>query len=1033
MKMPQIAVRRPVTTAMCFVAVLLFGAIAMSMLKQDVLPDVEFPALTILTVYPGASAPEVEQQVSKEIEKQLASVTHVKTLRSTSKENVSFVILEFDWNADLTEATNEVRDRLEFAKRHLPDAAYAPMISKVNSSMMPVLTYGVEAGPSYNALEKIIEEQITNPLKKMPGVGTVLVIGAPVREIHIDVDPYKMAAYGLTTTQIAKVLEMENMTIPGGSVKLGQSDLALRVPGEFQTVAEIGQVALFGRNGRLIRLRDIAEISDTLKETDELMRSSGRRAVGIMVQKQSGANTLDVANTIRSEIQSIQKNLPADVKVTQLLDASVLVSHAISNLSQTIAWAALFVILVVFFFLREWRSSLIIILTIPFSLIVGFIFMYVFGFTINIFSEMALAIAIGMVVDNAIVVLENITRHREKGVRPREAAIFGAGEMGMAITASTLTTIAVFLPMVFIGGVVGILFKQLALLTSVTLLASLITALTLTPMLSSRLLREKTRVRHGRLFQWSEALFSRTETRHGRLLTWALSHRGLTLGGTLLFFVLTLALSRVVGSDYIPQFDAGDVSCVIETEVGVKAEETGRIAEQVEQIFIEEIPESDLKSIFSVAGQTESGILSLTGFREGKNVATVMAKLILRDHRDYSAQEVADRIRRRVARLPQVEKYTITGGSLLGKALMGNEKPLEVSISGSNLESLNTAAVRVDSLFRSTKGLKNIESTIDQGKLELSVVVDREKASALGLNMGLIALTVRQSVYGAEAGTFEDDGNEFDIRVRYAPDFRNRLEHLRNLTLTTLTGRQVPLSVVAEIVETRGPLEIQRKAQQREVTVSADLDGIALGEATQRIEGALAQLSLPRGVAASLGGQVEAQKESFSSLYGLFAVGLILVFMVMASQFESLRHPFIILFSIPLSIIGVIWAFFLTGTSLNVITFIGLIMLLGVVVNNGIVLVDYTNLLRARGLGLMEAAVEAGRSRLRPVLMTAFTTIFAMVPMAISTGMGAEMWSPLGITVIGGLLFATLITLVLIPVIYVSMHRRELITDGKEN
>lgn len=1031
MKLPEVSVRRPVTTIMMFIAVLLFGFVAMFLLKQDVLPDLEYPALTILTVYPGASAQEVEQQVSNEIEKQLASVTHVKKLKSRSKENVSFVTLEFDWNTDFSEVTDEVRDRLEFAKRHLPDAAQSPIISKVNSSMLPVLIYGVEAEESYNALEKIIEDKITNPMEKIPGVGTILVIGTPIREIHVDVDPYKMAAFNLSITQIAKILELENLAIPGGSVKLGPRDLSLRIPGEFRTVEEVGQVTLASLDGRIIRLKDVADIRDTLKETDEIMRSSGHRAVGLMVQRQSGANTLDVANTVRAEMDRIRETLPRDVKITELMDSSVLVSHSISNLSETIGWAALFVILVVFFFLREWRSSLIIILTIPFSLIVGFIFMYIFGYTINIFSQMALAISIGMVVDNAIVVLENITRHRENGEPTREAAVHGASEMGMAIMASTLTTIAVFLPMVFIGGVVGILFKQLALLTSVTLIASLLTALTLTPMLSSRLLKSGI-TRHGRFFERSESLFKRTETSYRTLLDNAIKHKGTTLLITLVLFIGTLIVGRSVGFDYIPEFDAGDVMCAVELEVGVTVEETGRIAKEIEGIFLEEIPESDLVSIFSVAGQTESGILSLIGFREGKNCASVMAKLVIPDDRDYSVQPVADRIRERIARIPEIHKYAVSGGSLLGKGIMGNVSPMEVSLYGSDLTVLNQAANHVDSLFRATPGLKNIESSVDQGKLELEIHVDRDKASVLGLNMGIIAMAVRQAVYGAEAGAFKESGDEFDIRVRYASEYRNQIKHLNNLTLNTPLGQAVPLSSVAEIIEGRGPLEIQHERQQRVVVVSADLDGISLSEATKRVRAGLDQIELPQNIAVQLGGEVESQKESFTSLYLLFVVGILLVYMVMASQFESLRHPFIILFSIPLSIIGVIWAFVLTGTTLSVVTFIGVIMLLGVVVNNGIVLVDYTNQLRNRGMEMLDAVVNSAQSRLRPVLMTAFTTIFAMIPMAISRGMGSEMWSPLGITVIGGLLFSTLITLILIPVIYVTMHRKEILPTAED-
>lgn len=1024
MKLPKLSVNRPIGTAMAFVAILLLGLVSLVRLPLDIMPEMELPTLTVMTVYPGASAEEVEEQVTKPLEELLAGTESLKEITSTSKENVSFIALQFSWGAEITEAANNARDLIELAKRNLPDGANSPVIYKINSSLFPVLVYGVSAQENYQGINKIIEDKVANPIKKVEGVGSVIYIGQPIREIQINIDPNRLQAYQLPIEQIATVLKAENITIPGGNITVGQNDFAVRVPGKFSTLEEIEDIALINFQDRIIRLKDVATITDTFKDKDELARSKNGLGVAMMIQKQSGVNTLEVANGVRAKVEEIRTSLPPDVEIFEILNTDELIVQSINNLTETIWWALLFVAIIVFIFLRQWRSSLIVFLTIPFALIIAFVVMFLSDFTINIFSLMALVIAIGMVVDNAIVVLENIMQHVEKGSRPKQAAIFGASEMGTAITASTATTLMVFIPMIFVGGVVGILFKQLAILTSVTMVASLISALSLTPMLSSQLIKDKReqKAKKSKFYTWSEKGFRRLEDLYKILLKWVVHHRWATLITALVIFALSLWSGKQLGTDYIPQFDAGDIAIVIETEVGTSAEKTDSVAQQVMEIFRREVPELIPSTLSSITGQTEDGTLSSVGFEEGKNISTILGHLVLPDERDRSAKEIGDDLRQYLREIPEISSFNITAGSIISEAITGNVKPIEVEISGDDFATLNNWARKLSEEMEKVGGLTDIITTIDEGKQEMQVRVDKQKASSMGLNTAMIAAQVRQSIYGTSAGKFTEQGEDYEINIRYAPEYRNRIEALDNLVLTNLLGQQIPLHMVANIEPGTGPLQIQHKAQQRIVKISCNLQGISLGEATEDVEQIISQADFPQDIDVEIAGQVSEQSASFSDLYLILIIGVLLVYMVMAAQFESFKDPFIIMFALPFTFVGIIAAFFVTGLTLSVTTFIGVIMLMGIVVNNGIVLVDYTNLLRARGYELFDAVVEAGRSRMRPVLMTSFTTILGMLPMALSKGMGREMYSPLGVTIIGGLLVSTLVTLLLVPTIYSTFH-----------
>lgn len=1015
---------------MIFVAILVIGVFSLTKLPLDLMPNMEFPSLTVITVYPGASAIEVEEQVSKPLEAVLSSAENLVEIKSISKENVSFIQLRYEWEEDITAAANNARDLLELVKSRMPSQAYTPIIYKINASMMPILGYAVNADENYNGLEDIVEDQIASALRKVDGVGTVIYLGQPEREIRVEIDPTRMEAYGMSVAQLSMMLKANNINVPSGFVTEGAYDFSVRMPGKYESVEELENTVIKAVNGRVVRVKDVATVRDTFKETDASAFNHVGKGIALLVQKQSGANTVDVVNAVRAEIADIQKDLPSDVQIFEVIGSDELVTSSINNLSSSIWYALIFVTLVVLLFLREWKSSLIVFLTMPVSLISAFIVMNVLGYTINIFSLVALVIAIGMVVDNAIVVLENITQHIERGAMPKQAAMFGASEMGLAIAASTLTTIVVFLPLVFMGGIVGVMFKQLAVLTVTCMITSLFTALALTPMLSSVLLKPAPRggegKKHGKLYNWSERMFQRIERVYHDFLGWAVFHKGITLVSALVIFVVVLLLGKAIGTDYIPDIDAGSVSVQFETEQGTSHTITEQVGNQIVQLLQDNVPEVVDGGIASITGQTDDGVLTAVGFKEGKNIGTIFCHLKPVDERKRSSQQIADDIRPLIEAIPEIEKVTVSGGSAMATALTGNRAPIEFVIYGKDIDQMNQVAFEIERKAKEHLEFTNVEALVSAGNREVHILVDKDKASQMALNPGVIGIQVRENLYGAKAGAYTEDGTDYDIRIQYAPAYRNSIGKLREMQVTNLLGQQVPLIAVADIQEKEGPVQIERLTQQRYVKVTSNLNGVSLGDGAKKAEQIIADLETPQGVTVSLGGQVEDQGDTFSSLTVIFVIGLLLVFMVMAAQFESLLDPFIILFAIPFTLVGVILAFLITGTTLSVVTFIGLIMLVGIVVNNGIVLVDYSNMLVRRGYTIRDAVMESGRSRLRPVLMTSMTTILGMLPMALSRGMGKELYAPLGITIIGGLLISMLVTLILVPTAYAAVHQRKL-------
>ena len=1016
MRLPEFGVRFPVTNIMIFLAILVLGVVSLNKLPIDLMPEIEPPVISVITVYEGASAEDVETKVTEIIENDLSIISNLDKLTSRSQEGLSLVSCRFKWGVNLDEASNDIRDRLEFSKKTLPEEIETPIVFKFNTSSLPVLFMGISSSKEYYPqLYHLVDKQISDYLKRIPGVGAVQIYGGLERQINVELDKAKLQGYNLSVERIAKRLREENITLPAGNLKSGYLDYTLRLPGEFSTPEEIKNIIIASEGQKMVYLKDVAKVEDSFKEETMIVRANGETGMMLMVQKRSGANTVEVAKKIREKIKDLTGKLPPGIKFSVLLDSSEHIAQSINDLSQTIYWGGVFVILVVFLFLRQLRPSLIIAFTIPFSLIIAFIFMYFLGYTINIMTLSSLAIAIGMVVDNAIVVTDNVFRWREKGLPIKEAAVKGASEVGMAISASTFTTVIVFLPMAFLSGITGIMFKQLAIIVTITLLASLFTALTFSPMLCSKILVRP--ASQAKFMEGWESLYS-------RFLNWALGNKKKVILSALALFIFSLMLIPKIGSEFIPEEDTGDLNLQVELPVGTRVEETQKIAQQVEAIIEKDVPET--QTLFYRAGVSGAARFSAGfGYRMGSNVINLGIKLRPLAQRQRSVKEIAEDLRPKISGLLGVKRIGIRAGSPFSRILFGGGKAISVEIFGHDLEATNSLANELKAEFSKIKGVVDISTSRDFGRPELRVEVDRLKASSLGVSMDNIAQTLRTYFYGKAVTKYRESGDEYDIFLRLKEDDRKSMKDILNISLTADSGRIISLSNIARVVQQSGPIEIERQNQERVVKVEANTFRRALGDIAKDIRGVVDGLNVPEGMMVNLGGDIEEQQKAFKELILLFILGGLLVYMVMAAQFESLLDPFIVMFSVPFAWTGVAFGLLFTGVSLSVLAFLGLVMLAGIVVNNAIVLVDYINILRREGMPLQEAVISGGAKRLRPVLMTTITTLFGMLPLALSKGEGSELWRPLGISMLGGLSLSTFITLVLVPVIYSGFKKKK--------
>lgn len=1014
------AVNKPITTLMVFTAVIVMGIYSLIYIPIDLYPEMDPPFISVMTTYPGANASDVEINVTRPLEDAFNSVDNLKEITSVSSDNLSVISLEFDWETDLNEASNDIRDAIDFLFDNLPDDVNRPSIFKFNMSMIPIVFYAVTAEESYPGLAKILEERIINPLNRIDGIGSVSMIGTPQRRIYIEVDPVKLDAYNLTIEQIGNLIRAENMNMPSGNIKMGMMDYQLRVQGELTESYELNDMVVGHFNGATVFLDDVAEVRDTLRDVTLDERIMGSQGVRMFVMKQSGANTVTVARDVKNAIEELKSDLPPDISINEILDTSIFISDSVSNLSQTMLWALFFVVLVVLFFLGKWRATFIVVLTIPISLIVSFIYLYVTGGSLNVISLASLSIALGMVVDDAIVVLENVSRHIERGTSPREAAIYATNEVWLSVIITTLVIVAVFFPLTLVGGMTGVLFKQLGWIVSITVVTSTIAAISLTPMLASQLLELKKRVEKPRRFshaktiepflEWIESFYETT-------LRGALRNRKKVLVIALAVFIGSLFILNFVSTEFMPESDESRINAEIELTTGLRVEETVKVARELERIIVERYPEVEIMAVSS--GSDDSGGLMALFSQGGSNIISLVTRLSPVSERDRSVWDIADDLRRQMEQIPEIVEFSVmTSGDGLGSTTV------DVEIFGYDFNVTSGLAEEIRARVEEIPGAEDVQISRKDDRPELQIVLDRQKLAQNGLNTAMVASAIRNRVAGMTASLLREEGDEFDIIVRYQEDFRGSITDIESFMITNAMGNRISLSEIGEIKEYWNPPNIERKRRERVVTVSAVPSGVALGDLAEEINSIVANTEIPPGVMVNVGGAYEDMMDSFLDLGLLLVISVILVFLVMASQFESFVMPFVIMFSIPFSFTGVILALFITNTTLSVIAALGAVLLIGIVVKNGIVLIDYINLMRDRGYNLNEAIAVSGRMRLRPVLMTAMTTTLAMLPLALSRGEGSEIWSPMGITLIGGLLFSTIVTLVIVPVVYAIFSRR---------
>ena len=1016
MSIYRTSVNHPVTTALIFVAFAILGLFSLTRLPVDNFPDVESNVIMVMSSYPGASAEDVENNLTKVLENSLNGVANLKDITSNSRENISVLTLEFEYGTDIEVATNDVRDKLSMASQTLPDGASSPTIFKFSADDMPIMIMSATANQSVSALDKILDERVATPLARVTGVGTVSVNGAPQREIHVYCDPNKLEAYGLSIASISQVIAAENRNVPSGSIDIGSDTYTLRIKKEFRDPSELENIVLGNANGGVIYLRDVARVTDGLEEKSQESYTNGVRGAQIIIQKQSGYNTVNVIRGVKKELAKLQRNLPSDIKITPVVDSSDNILRTIGSLKETILITFLVVMLIVYIFLGRWKGTLIVVLSIPIALLASLMYLFATGNTLNIISMSALSIAIGMVVDDAIVVLENVTTHLERGEKPKEAAVHGTAEVGISVIASTLTMLCVFLPLTMISGMAGIMFRQLGWIVSIIMIVSTTAALTLVPMLCSQLLtiENKSGKLYHFIFDPVNRFLDAVSRGYAKMIAWCMNHKKLVMLSAAVIFALVLAIYVPrMKTEYFPTADQGRIQVSVELPIGTAQDVTRDLAARLYEKIVADVPE--IKVLSYNFGQADSQNAFASMRNNGTYLISMNINIGSMEDRKRSTSEIADLIREDLKLFPEINKSTVTEGGMG----MGGRSAVQLEIYGYDFEATETEARRIRAKMMENPIFVQAVLSRDQYTPEYEVDFDREKLALNGLTSTTAAAAVSAAMSGTVASYYREDGEEYNIRVRFAPEFRESVEDIENIVVHNAMGRGIKVRDLGEVVESKVPPTITRKNRDRYITVSGMMArGHALSEGVDFVTALMEAEPLPAELSWDIGGDYEEQQSMFSDMILLMLLIVILVYMVMASQFESFLGPLVIMFSIPFAFTGVALGNMLHGLAVGVMSLIGIIILLGIVVKNGIVLIDYTILLQERGISVRESSVRAAKSRLRPILMTTLTTVLGMLPMALGRGEGSEMWRGLGTTVAWGLSVSTLITLVLIPVLY---------------
>ena len=1014
------SVNNPVTTALVFIALAIFGVFSLINISLDRFPKFDANVVMVMSSYPGASAKDIETNLTKVLENSLNGVSDLKNMTSTSKENMALITLEFMEGVDIDVATNDVRDKLDMVNSVLPDGVTLPVIFKFSADDMPIMIMAATAKQSYQALEKILDEKVATPLARVSGVGTVSIAGAPQREIQVYCDPNKLEAYGLTVSGISQIIASENKNVPSGTIDIGSNAYSLRVEKEFTAADQMLDIVVGHSNGKTVYLRDVARVVDGVEERYQESYINGTQGAQIVIQKQADANTVNVIKGVKAAMKDIQEGLPSDIEIRTVVDSSNNILNTLNSLKETIILTFLIVMLVVYLFLGRWRATFIIVLSIPVSLLASLMYLWATGNTLNIVSMSSLSIAIGMVVDDAIVVLENISTHLERGAKPKEAAVHATQEVGISVIASTLTMLAVFLPLTMIKGMAGLMFKQLGWITSIIMIVSTIGALTLIPMLCSQFLRYKPK--HGKLhdiiFGNFNKLIDIISRGYSKLIGWCIGHRAITSLIALAVFALTVGLiAPNMKTEFFPKSDDGRLTVQLELPAGTGQSVTRELGHEIHQKFVAAVPEI-VNCSYSL-GQADSDNAFAAMQNNGSHVVSYNINIGSMEDRERSLSEIADVVREILKDYPEFKKVRVTEGAQGG---MGGASTVDVEIYGYDFNTTDLVAKEVQQKMIASGAFAQALLSRDEYTPEYQVDFDREKLAVNGLNSTTAASYLSAAMNGSTMSYYREDGDEYSIRVRYAPEFRTSIEDIENILIYNNMGKGVRIKELGKVVESLTPPSIQRKNRERLITVAGVLaSDVVLSDAVAITEEILANTEIPSELAVKVAGSYEKQKEMFADLIMLLIMIIILVYIVMASQFESFMSPFVIMFSIPFAFVGVLLGLQVTGTALGSMGMIGILILMGIVVKNGIVLIDYTILMRERGYSVAEASVIAAKSRLRPILMTTLTTVLGMIPMAIGQGEGSEMWRSLGMVVAWGLSISTLVTLVIIPTLYASM------------